>query len=117
MTIYDYIKLNDRQKENILKNDALYMEFYASEDTLIHVYFLNGFFIEVTMKNGLIIDNIPYKRGYKFDTKTVHSLEKRNVFKELKEKISNYIGETSIVSLNVTKSVRSRMIRMLMLES
>jgi hypothetical protein len=30
------------------------------------------------MKHGIIIDNIPYKRGYRFDKKNSHALEKRN---------------------------------------
>jgi len=117
MTIYDYIKLSEKDKENVLKNEALYLEFYAEEDALVYVYFLNGFFVEVTMKNGIITDNIPYKRGYKFDKKSQHSLEKRNVFRELKEQIANYIGKNNVVSLNLTKAVKARMIRMLLIES
>jgi hypothetical protein len=117
MTIYQYAKLSDREKENILRNEAIYLEFYGEEDTLIYVYFLNGFFIEVTMKNGKILENIPYKRGYRFNKKEMHSLEKRNIFRELKEQISNYVGKDNIVSKGVTKAVKARMIRMLLVES
>lgn len=117
MNIYDYIKLSDKEKEMILKNEALYMEFYAEEDSLVYVYFLNGFFVEVTMKNGKIVDNIPYKRGYKFNKKQFHLMEKRNVFRELKERISDYIDKDHIVNFNVTKVLKARMIRMLLIES
>jgi hypothetical protein len=117
MTIYDYIKLSEREKEMILRSDALYLEFYAQEETLVYVYFLNGFFVEVTMKNGEIVDNIPYKRGYKFSKREMHSLEKRNVFHELKEQVKNYMSKNTVVNLNVTKAVKARMIRMLLIES
>jgi hypothetical protein len=117
MTIYDYIKLSEKEKENVLKHEALYLEFYAQDDTLVYVYFLNCFFVEVTMRSGKIIDNIPYKRGYKFNRKEIHSLEKRNVFRELREQISNYIGKDNVVSHSVTKAVKARMIRILLLES
>jgi hypothetical protein len=117
MTIYDYIKLSEREKESVLKNDALYLEFYAEDDTLVYVYFLNSFFVEVTMREGKIVDNIPYKRGYKFNRREMHSLEKRNVFRELKEQIKNYISKDKVVSINVTKAVKARMIRMLLIES
>jgi hypothetical protein len=65
MTIYDYAKLSEGQKEELLKNQALFIEQYNDDDVLIQVYFLNGFFVEVSIKNGKVSDYIPYQRGYK----------------------------------------------------
>lgn len=65
MTIYDYAKLSTEEKEELLKNQALFVDQYNEDDVLIQIYFLNGFFVEVTIKSGKVTDNIPYKRGYK----------------------------------------------------
>ena len=67
MTIYDYAKLSEGEKEELLKNQALFVEQYTDGDVLIQIYFLNGFFVEVTIKKGKVTDNIPYKRGYKIN--------------------------------------------------
>jgi hypothetical protein len=68
MTIYDYAKLSAEEKEELLKNQALFVDQYNEGDVLIQIYFLNGFFVEVTIKNGKVTDNIPYQRGYKMTT-------------------------------------------------
>lgn len=67
MTIYDYAKLSEGEKEELLKNQALFVDQYNDGDVLIQIYFLNGFFIEVTIRNGKITDHIPYQRGYKIN--------------------------------------------------
>lgn len=63
MTIYDYAKLSVSEKIKLIKGTALFIDQYNS-DTITYVYFLNGFFVEVTEKAGKIVDVIPYKRGY-----------------------------------------------------
>ena len=63
MTIYDYAKLSNSEKMNLIKGTALFIDQYNS-DHITYVYFLNGFFVEVTEKAGQIVDIIPYKRGY-----------------------------------------------------
>ena len=67
MTIYDYAKLSEGKKEELLKNQALLVDQYNEEDVLLQIYFLNGFFVEVTIKDGKVTDNIPYQRGYKIN--------------------------------------------------
>jgi len=64
MTIYEYAKLSNSEKINMLKGTALFIDQYNT-DSKIYVYFLNGFFVEVTEKAGKVTDIIPYKRGYK----------------------------------------------------
>lgn len=78
MNIYEYAKLSKGEKEQLLNNDALFLEQYNDSESTIHVYYLNGFFVEVTVKEGKIIDNIPYKSGYKLNKNEIHNLEKRN---------------------------------------
>lgn len=65
MTIYDYAKLSEEKKEELLKTQALFVDQYNDDDMLVQIYFLNDFFIEVTLKDGKVTDNIPYQRGYK----------------------------------------------------
>jgi hypothetical protein len=65
MTIYDYAKFSEGEKEELLKNQALFVDQYNDNEVLIQIYFLNGFFVEVTIKDGKVTDNIPYQRGYK----------------------------------------------------
>lgn len=79
-TIFDYAKLSAAEKNEWLNNDAILIENYRDKENIIMVYYLNGFFVELTMKHGIIIDNIPYKRGYRFDKRQAHALEKRNAF-------------------------------------
>ena len=65
ITIYDYAKLSAEEKEELLKTQALFVDQYNDDEVLIQIYFLNDFFIEVTIKDGKVTDNIPYQRGYK----------------------------------------------------
>ncbi len=63
ITIYDYAKLSTTEKMKLIKGTALFIDQYNA-DCIVYVYFLNGFFIEVTEKDGKIAEIIPYKRGY-----------------------------------------------------
>lgn len=78
MTIYDYAKLSTEEKEVVVKTEALFLEDYIENGKIIYVYYLDGFFIEVTKVNNRIIDSIPYIRGYKINKKNLHAIEKRN---------------------------------------
>ena len=78
MTIYEYARLSEKEKGEVVKTQALFLEHYNNEGTIIYVYFLNGYFIEVTTKEGKTIDNLPYKRGHKFNKRNIHDIEKRN---------------------------------------
>jgi len=78
MTIIEYAKLKPSEKETILRNESLLIDQYKIGKLEVLVYFFNGFFIEVTIQEGKIIDNLPYARGFKLDKKNIHNLEKRN---------------------------------------
>ncbi|MCD6069231.1 MAG: hypothetical protein K0S33_4057 [Bacteroidetes bacterium] len=64
MTIYDYAKLGPQEKWMLI-NAAQLMEQYKEGDTIISIYFLNSFFVEVVSAKGTTMDFIPFERGYK----------------------------------------------------
>jgi len=82
-TIYDYAKLSLGEKNLLLSNEAILFDKYEDKGDTVLIYHLDDFFVELTMRNGFIVDNIPYKRGYRFDKKNIHALEKRNAFLNL----------------------------------
>jgi len=67
MTIYDYAKLSEETKELLLKTSALLFDQYEEDRDFIYVYFLDSFFVEVTIRDEQVIFNLPYKRGYSFN--------------------------------------------------
>jgi hypothetical protein len=72
MTIYDYARMSDREKERSLKSKALFLDEQKKGEERIFLYFLNGFFVEVTEKNGKVIENLPYKRGFSVHEKALN---------------------------------------------
>ena len=79
MNIYDYAKLPGAEKELLLREEGLFLEKYSDGNNIVFVYYLDGFFIELTTKEGNIIDLIPFKRGYKLNKTKLHEIEKRNL--------------------------------------
>ncbi len=66
MTIFDYAKRTKMEKALILRQEAKFIDEYTDNNgERIFVYYLNGFFIEAITNVGVIIDVVPYKRGYK----------------------------------------------------
>ena len=79
MTIFEYAKRNKLERALILRKQAQFIDEYTdSTGERIFVYYLNGFFIEAITNVGVIIDVLPYKRGYKADKKELD----KNVIKE-----------------------------------
>jgi hypothetical protein len=83
MTIYDYARASTEEKKLLIGEEAVLIEKFQDRENTIYVYYLTGFFVEVTMNNNVIVENIPYKRGYKFDKKKIHSLWKKNALYDL----------------------------------
>ena len=77
MTIYDYARSGAEMKNLIIREEAVLIENYKDGENTICVYLLDDFFVEITMNKGTIIDNIPFKRGYRYDKKNIHTLEKK----------------------------------------
>jgi len=83
MTVYNYAKLSKREQESLLNSEGLYLDLYFDNENLINVYYLNGFFIEVVLCKGMVIDILPYKRGYEMDKRRLHAIQKRNALLSL----------------------------------
>lgn len=83
MTIFEYAKRNKLEKALILRKQAHFIDEYTdSTGERIFVYYLNGFFIEAITNVGVIIDVLPYKRGYKVNKEELdRTLIKEKVFK------------------------------------
>jgi hypothetical protein len=79
MTIYDYAKLSNEEKESLLKEKALLLEVCTEEKDMILVYFLDGFFVEVTINRGKVIYNLPYKNGYIMDQNKLFQVFEKTV--------------------------------------
>lgn len=79
MTLYDYAKLPEAEKERLLKEEGLFLEKFADKDQMVFVYYLEGFFVELTTKEGKMLDILPYKRGYRLNKAKLHEIEKRNM--------------------------------------
>ena len=77
MNIHEYARLSPKEKEELIKNYALFIENYNDKENNISVYYLNGFFIEVTMKDRKMIDIIPYKRGYSTIKNNIQPIQKK----------------------------------------
>lgn len=65
MTIYEFAKLNQVTQESILNKEAILLDNYLDNHSIIKAYHLQDFFVEVTMdQNKTITDIIPFKRGF-----------------------------------------------------
>ena len=80
MDIFNYIRLSKREKEMVLSNEAIFLENYSENGKSVNVYYLHNFFVELVFSNGVLIDNIPYQRGYKVNESQLFFKEQRPVF-------------------------------------
>lgn len=71
-SFYEFAKMNNNEKSNLLLNKGLLLDEDCSKDEAINLYYLNGFFVEETIlrKQGKVKDIIPYKHGYRLKTFT-----------------------------------------------
>ena len=79
MNIYEYAKLQQAEKVELLKEDGLFLEKFQDNDHTVFMYYLEEFFVELIIKDGKIVDIIPYKKGYKLNKTKLHEIEKRNM--------------------------------------
>ncbi len=73
MTIYNFAKLDMKEKISLIENQAIFLDNYMDGRNLINTYFYEGFFVEsiVNLDAGKIEDILPFINGYKFDKKKV----------------------------------------------
>lgn len=78
MNLYDYAKLSKEKKQQVLQEEALFIENYEDAGSTINVYLLNDFFVEITFKKGVVTDNIPFQRGYKLHPSKLEQLKNQS---------------------------------------
>jgi hypothetical protein len=61
MTIYDYAKLANKEKQALIHASQL-MEQYKDGNATVSVYHLDNFFVEVVSAKGRMVDFIPFQR-------------------------------------------------------
>jgi hypothetical protein len=68
-SFYDFVRLNQSQQINLLKEKGLFLDLDSEKTTLTKLYFINGFFVEevINRKKNSVIDIIPYKQGYRIE--------------------------------------------------
>ena len=79
MNIVEYSRLSPNEKEEMLKNYSLLLESYNDKQAVIYIYYLNGFFVEVTEKKDHVIDYLPFQRGYCTRKRNVQPLRQRKM--------------------------------------
>jgi hypothetical protein len=52
------------QKKKLLMSKALFLDEQKEGDERVCLYFLQGIFVETIEKSGVVIENLPYKRGF-----------------------------------------------------
>lgn len=67
ITIIDFIRLSLSEQCKILKQLGIFLESYQDKETLVKIYYVSGFFVEVTISKPELekIEIIPYRNGYK----------------------------------------------------
>ena len=85
-SFYTFAKLNKQQQLKLLKQKGIYLDHDCEKDTIIKLYFLQGFFVEeiISLTTNKVIYIIPYKQGYKIesfmDRKKESFSEKNEIF-------------------------------------
>ena len=69
MDIFEFAKLKQEKKEEILHTQAMLLECFTDKDKHFTIYYMPSFFIEVStnVRTKNISDIIPYRRGYKVE--------------------------------------------------
>jgi hypothetical protein len=83
MTIYDYARSSAEEKKLLITEEAILIEKFDDKNNTVYIYYLDDFFVEITMHNSVILENLPFKRGYKFDKKNIHAFRKKNTMYSL----------------------------------
>ncbi len=69
-SFYDFAKMSRGEQCSLIEQNAMFLDADIEKDSLIKLYFLNGFFVEeiVSLHEDKILDVIPYKQGYRLES-------------------------------------------------
>jgi hypothetical protein len=85
-SVYDFARLSAERQMESLRISGVLLDTDFENDKFIHLYFLNGFFVEVTVfpEKDSTHEIIPFRQGYRvgsyFFEKKVLVPKKQNVF-------------------------------------
>lgn len=82
MDIFEFAKLTQEKKEEVLHTQAMLLECFTEKDKHFTIYYMPSFFVEVStnITSKSIIDIIPYRRGFKVEK------EKDKLYENFKNK-------------------------------
>ncbi len=80
MTLLEYIKLNDIEKNDHILEKGVLLDMYSEKDKRTSLFDLYDFFVEVTIsdKENRILDVIPYESNLRFGLRQKEKKEKLN---------------------------------------
>lgn len=66
-TIFEFARLSLAEKQELINSSAVWIDTDFENDRFIHLYFLNGFFVEVACDplTGAKTEMIPFRRGFR----------------------------------------------------
>ncbi|MGZ3884626.1 MAG: hypothetical protein ACXVPD_10525 [Bacteroidia bacterium] len=66
MTIYKFAKCTKTEQEELIQSKGLFLDSWNENENCITLYYLNGFFVEVTLSlfHNDPIEITPFKRWY-----------------------------------------------------
>ena len=69
MDIFEFAKLKQEKKEELLHTSAMLLECFTEKDKHFTIYYMPSFFVEVStnIQTGNVIEIIPYRRGFKIE--------------------------------------------------
>lgn len=64
---YGFLKLEKQKQADVLKHKAIKLDSDVDGNQVIHLYFIDGFFVEEirSCNTGTLISILPYKTGYR----------------------------------------------------
>lgn len=77
MTIYNFAKSNKKEQENMIQTNGILLESWSENGNLTNLYYLNGFFVEVTLdpSQNEPAEITPFKRGYNMKNYSVQIMK------------------------------------------
>lgn len=68
-SFYHFARMKSDEQQELLNSSGILVDTDFLSDRFIHLYFLNGFFVEVTVcPETDKIDIVPFKQGYRMES-------------------------------------------------
>ncbi|MCE3225520.1 MAG: hypothetical protein K0S32_71 [Bacteroidetes bacterium] len=64
----EFSKMNEAEQVQLLREKGIVIDEERENDQLTRLYYVNGFFVEETLRDNKTIEILPFRRGYKIDS-------------------------------------------------